>query len=452
MRRFPLPLLPHFWLTSVLAAVFVLSLAAAPAVAADGELDPAWGGDGVSDGYPNSQPWAGAVDDRQRYLLTGDIGTLDRTEIATVTNITDGGGIWEGCINSVAFLDNFVMRQAIFDSANRLLLAGVATVFGTETTERAFVARFTAADPCIFDTTFSGAGWEIFDAPAFCDSEDCRLIDVAESDDPTTRYVALLESVVNALRSDYYLVGLTAAGNLDLNFSTDGFAPVTGPGLGLLAGGGAKLVVDPANRIYVLHSFYDPVVALDLDTALTRFHSNGDLDTTFADSGSSILSADDGDDTLPRALAIGHDGRIALAFHDISGTAGSLFALQVATGQSTSFAVNGREFKALAFDGLGRLLHAYDATSGDTLGVNRYLIDFAGGGFASDPTFIPVLLDIDDGGDTGERPVDLATPAGRPMILVDVDQVGGGSRAALVRLENSLIFADGFEWGSTRFW
>ena len=60
--------------------------------------------------------------------------------------------------------------------------------------------------------------------------------------------------MVNALRSDYYLVGLTAAGNLDANFSTDGFSPVTGPGLGLLAGGGAQLVVDRANRIYVLHS------------------------------------------------------------------------------------------------------------------------------------------------------------------------------------------------------
>ena len=157
MRR--TPLLPHSALT--LVAAFLLCLAAAPVVATDGVLDPTWGGDGVSDGYPNSRPWAGAVDDRQRYLLTGDIGTLDRTEIETVTNITDGGGIWEGCINGVAFLDNFVLRQAIFDSANRLLLAGVTTVFGTETVERAFIARFTAADPCTFDTTFSGAGWEI---------------------------------------------------------------------------------------------------------------------------------------------------------------------------------------------------------------------------------------------------------------------------------------------------
>ncbi|MBP7588774.1 MAG: hypothetical protein KBA72_12550, partial [Thermoanaerobaculia bacterium] len=87
----------------------------------------------------------------------------------------------------------------------------------------------------------------------------------------------------------------------------------------------------------------------------------------------------------------------------------------------------------------------------DGMGVERLLVNF-GSGMSADPAFTPLALDIDDGGNTGERPVDVATPAGRPMILVDVDQVGSGSRATLVRLENSLIFADGFEWGSTRFW
>lgn len=424
---------------------------AAPLQAADGALDPTWGGDGVSQGYPSTIPWAGAVDDRQRYLLTGDVGIPDRTEIETLTNINDGGGIWEGCINGVAFLDNFVLRQAIFDGSNRLLLAGVTTVFGTETVERAFIARFTAADPCVFDTSFSGAGWEIFDAPAFCDTEDCRLVDVAESDDATTRYVALLESVVNTLRSDYYLVGLTAAGNLDPNFSTDGFAPVTGPGLGLLAGGGAKLVVDPANRIYVLHSFYDPAVALDLDTGITRFQSNGDLDTTYGDSGSNIPATSDSEDTLPRALVIGHDGRMAFAYYNPTTGSSMLLALQVATGAGIGFPVAAREVRALAFDGLGRLLYTYDLASGDGMGVERQLVNF-GSGMPADPSFTPLVLDIDDGGNTAERPVDIATPAGRPMILVDIDQVGGGNRATLVRLENRLIFADGFEWGSPKFW
>ena len=425
--------------------------AAAPLHATDGALDLTWGGDGVSDGAYNSQPWAGAVDDRQRYWLTGDIGTLDRTEIETRTNINEGGGFWEGCINGVAFLDNFVLRQAIFDSANRLLLAGVTTVFGTETTERAFIARFTAADPCIFDTTFSGAGWEYFDLPSFCDTEDCRLVDLAESAVPTTRYVALLESVVNALRSNYYLVGLTAAGNLDPNFSTDGFAPVTGPGLGLLAGGGAKLVVDAANRIYVLHSFYDPVVALDLDTAFTRFQSNGALDTTFGDSGSNVIASSDSEDTLPRAFAIGPDGRMALAYYNLTTSSSMLAALQVATGSGIGLPEAGRDVKALAFDGLGRLLYTYDLPSGDGMGAERHLVNF-GSGMPADPAFTPLVLDIDDGGNTAERPVDIATPAGRPMILVDVDQIGGGNRATLVRLENSLVFADGFEWGSTKFW
>ena len=425
-------------------------MATAPLHAGDGALDLTWGGDGVSDGAYNSQPWAGAVDDRQRYWLTGDIGTLDRSEIETLTDLNNGGGFWEGCINGVAFLDNFVMRQAIFDSANRLVLAGVTTVFGSETTERAFIARFTAADPCIFDTTFSGAGWEYFDLPSFCDTEDCRLVDLAESDDPTTRYVALLESVVNALRSDYYLVGLTAAGNLDPTFSTDGFAPVTGPGLGLLAGGGAKLVVDPANRIYVLHSFYDPNANFDLDTALTRFQSTGALDTTFADSGSFLINQDS-EDTLPRALVIGPDGRIGFAVYGLTTSFSLLGALQVPTLGGAFLEVAGRDIRALAFDGLGRLLYTHDLPASDGMGVERLLVTF-GFGLSADPAFTPLVLDIDDGGNTAERPVDIATPAGRPMILVDVDQVGGGNRAVLVRLENSLVFADGFEWGSTKFW
>lgn len=444
------PKLPVY-LAQALPAVLVLGLATGALQAADGTLDPTWGGDGVSQGYPSSVPWAGAVDDRQRYWLTGDVGLPDRTEIETVTDLNNGGGFWEGCINGVAFLDNFVLRQAIFDSSNRLLLAGVTTAFGTETTERALIARFTAADPCTFDTTFSGAGWEIFDAPAFCDTEDCRLVDLAESDDPTTRYVALLESVVNGLRSDYYLVGLTAAGNLDLSFNIDGFAQVTGPGLGLLAGGGARLVVDPANRIYVLHSYFDPVVALDLDTALTRFHPHGALDTTFGDSGSSILSSLDSEDTLPRAFTIGNDGRMALAYYNLTTSSSFVAAIQVATGSSILFPAAEREFKALAFDGLGRLLYTYDLLSGDGMGVKRHLVNF-GSGMPADPAFTPLVLDIDDGGNTAERPVAIATPAGRPMILVDVDQIGGGHRATLVRLENSLIFADGFEWGSTKFW
>ena len=424
--------------------------AAAPLHASDGALDATWGGDGVSAGYPSSQPWAGAVDQRQRYLITGDIGTLDRSEIETVTNISDGASLWEGCINGVAFLDNFVMRQAIFDSSNRLLLAGVTTVFGSETTERAFIARFTAEDPCTFDTTFSGSGWEYFDLPSFCDTEDCRLVDVAESADPTTRYVALLESVVNGLRSDYYLVGLTAAGDLDLNFSSDGFAPVTGPNLGLLAGGGARLVVDSASRIYVLHSYYDPVAALDLDAGLTRFQSNGALDTTFADSGSFLINADN-EDTLPRALVIGPDGRLGFAVYGLTASSSILGALQITNSGAAFFEVAGRDTQALAFDGLGRLLYTYDLPASDGMGVERLLVNF-GSGMSADPAFTPLALDIDDGGNTGERPVDIATPAGRPMILVDVDQVGGGSRATLVRLENSLIFADGFEWGSTKFW
>ena len=62
------------------------------------------------------------------------------------------------------------------------------------------------------------------------------------------------------------------------------------------------------------------------------------------------------------------------------------------------------------------------------------------------------FVDIDNGGGNTETPVDLQFPGGQPMVLAETDAEAGGKEAVLVRLENSLIFADGFEWGSTKFW
>ncbi len=435
----------------LLAAVLA---AAAPLAAADGALDPTWGGDGVSEGYPSSRPWAAAVDDRQRHLLTGDIGTLDRTEIQTLTNFNDGGGIWEACINGVAFLDNFVMRAAIFDSSNRLLLAGVTTVFGTETTERAFIARFTAADPCAFDTTFSGAGWEYFDDAPYCDTEDCRLIDIEQSGDATTRYVALLEAVQNALLSDYYLVGLTASGNLDPNFGSGGFAPVTAPNLGVLSGGGAELVVDPSNRPLVLHSFYDPAASFDVDAGLTRFQSDGDLDPTFQNAGTYFISDQDTEDTYARTLAVGSDGRFGFGYFNATANHSTVQAVRNDGSGFVGSQLANLDLRAVAFDGLGRLLTATNIVGSDGMEIGRRNVVFSSV-VSPDATFgVNGLrfVDIDGGGANGELPVDIVTPGGLPLILVEANQAVSGSQAYLVRLENSLVFADGFEWGSTKFW
>ncbi len=425
-------------------------LAAAPLAAGDGDLDPGWGTGGISLAYADAVAFAGAVSGDQTMVGSGVSFTPADNKLDWFWTEEEGDG-WVHCLSGFLFVDNLDMRDILFDGSGRPLFVGQATVTGTESVKRAFIARFTGFPGCTLDSTFAGSGWQILDDAPQCDTEDCRLIDIEESADATTRYVALLESVQNALISEYFLVGLTGSGNLDPNFGSGGYAPVTAANLGVLASDGAELVIDAANRTYVLHSFFDPDASFDLDTGLTRFQSDGDLDPTFASSGTRFLHSVDNQDTLPRALAIGNDGRLALAHYNVTIEEATLFALRPSTGQALSTTQSPREPKALAFDGLGRLLYAYDFPAQDGLGVARYLTNF-GTGFPGDSTFDSLFLDIDEGSTHGEIPVDIDTVAGRPTILIDSDQDGGGRQAFLVRLQNDLIFADGFEWGSTKFW
>ena len=113
-----------------------------------------------------------------------------------------------------------------------------------------------------------------------------------------------------------------------------------------------------------------------------------------------------------------------------------------------------RDLLAVAFDGLGRILTAADIVGSDGIELGRRTVVFSSA-TGQDATFGVNgfrFVDIDGGGANGEIPVDIETPGGQPMILVKADQAVSGSQAYLVRLENSLVFADGFEWGSTKFW
>lgn len=429
-------------------------LAAATLPAGDGDLDPTWGGDGISASLGSSVPRASGVAPDQQLYFTGNTTLPDDSEFEWYRTENSGGGQWSGCSRAVPLLDNFDIREVLFDSSGRLLFAGTTTVFGTETVERAFIARFGSFDDdesCALDSSFSGAGWEYFDDAPFCDTEDCRLIDIEESNDPTTRYVALLESIQNALISQYYLVGLTASGAPDANFGTGGFLQIAALNFGLSYGGGAEIALDPANRIYVLHSYFDPDANFDVDTAISRFLSNGQLDITFETAGTRFLAVVDDEDTAPRALTIANDGLLAFAWYNETTQEGSLQVYRPATAQSVAISFDPLEPRALAFDGLRRLLFVFDYPHLDGMAMNRLLPNF-GTGLAGDPAFSFSFLDIDGGGGNADAAVDIETPAGRPMLLFEAEQSGGGSQAYLVRLENSLIFADGFEWGSTKYW
>lgn len=428
----------------------------APLFALDGDLDPTWGGDGISSSLASSVPRASGVAPDQQLYFTGRTTLPDDSEFEWWRDGNSGGGQWWGASQAIPFLDNFDILEVLFDSSDRLLYAGTMTVFGTETVQRAFVARFESfsdGETGTLDTTFSGGGWEYFDDAPYCDTEDCRLIDIEESGDATTKYIALLERVTGVVTADYFLVGLTAGGALDANFGIDGLSYVPAPELAL-TGGGADLVVDAQNRPYVHLSFFDPNASGDLDTVLVRFASDGDLDPTFPGGGLLLIDTGDALDSVSGALAIGSDGRIGVAALRLDGDNSFVRVFDRTFALSAQTTVSPALVGALAFDGLGRLLYAWDSAVGDGAGVGRLLVQF-GVGLESDDTFGQGgsrFFDIDGGGANGETPVDIETPGGQPMILVEADQAVSGSQVYLVRLENSLVFADGFEWGSTKFW
>lgn len=434
----------------------VCLLAAATLCAGDGDLDPTWGGDGISAAFGNSVPRASGLAPDQRLYFTGRTTLPDDSEFEWWRDGNSGNGQWWGSSQAVPFLDNFDILEVLFDSSDRLLYAGTMTVFGTETVQRAFVARFGSfsdGETGALDTSFSGGGWEYFDDAPYCDTEDCRLIDIEESRDATTKYIALLERETGLVTADYFLVGLTAAGALDANFGIDGLAYVPAPEFAL-TGGGADLVVDAQNRPYVHLSFFDPNASGDLDTVLVRFASDGDLDPTFPGGGLLLIDTGDALDSVSGALAIGSDGRIGVAALRLDGDNSLVRVYDRTFALSAQTTVSPAHVEALAFDGLGRLLYGWDNAVGDGAGLGRLLVQF-GVALESDDTFGQGgsrFFDIDAGGANGETPLDIEFPAGRPLLLVEADQAGGGKQANLVRFENALVFADGFEWGTTKFW
>ncbi len=445
---------PRFFAVLLVAAFGAVP----PAVADDGDLDPTWGGDGISAGFAGALPRASGVAPDQRLYFTGNTTLPDDSEYGWWRTENEGGGQWYGCSDAIPLLDNFDIREVLFDISGRLLFAGTTTVFGTETVERAFVARFESFDGgenCTPDSSFSGAGWEYFDDAPYCDTEDCRLIDIEETGDTTTRYIALLESVQNALLSNYYLIGLTASGALDPNFNDGNFLAVTATDGAAMHGDAAELAVDRGNRPYVLYSFYDPDGNFDLDVALNRYLQTGDsLDGTFATGGRMLIDSADAETTFARALAIGGDGRLGYGLW-CDDNFSKVRVFDAAMAVSGGEFLDQRKIGALAFDGLGRLLVASDLTSGDGMEIGRYLPQFAPVALDPDADFgVSGLrfIDIDGGGANTETPVDLEMPAGQPIILVEADQSASMKQAFLVRLENALVFADGFEWGSTKSW
>jgi hypothetical protein len=353
----------------------------------------------------------------------------------------------------------------IVDRDGRALFAGAIALFGSETVDRAFVGRSMASASGLpfgaFDDSFASVGWEFFDDTTFCDTESCRFVDIAETVAGSPRYVLLLERTVGGISADYYLVGLEANGDLDTSFGASGYRKVAAGNIGQTIVSAAQLEVDTEGRSYVLHGFIDPDDGGDFDAGLTRFDAGGDLDATWGDAGTYLIDGIDAPPiaAVPGALAIGPAGEIVLGWNRLtppelgivrvfeSGAAG---ASTVATGLSAS------EIRAIAVDGLGRIVVARD-TGSDGFRVDRFFALFPGGvvGDNSFGTIGSRFVDVEyPGGNGDERVVALVVEGGDYYVFADADgSVAHGEHVVVpVRLVGSLLYADGFESQSTRFW
>jgi hypothetical protein len=446
------------------AAGIVWSLAAV-ARAADGDLDPSWGVGGIGAGFANFRVAAATATGVGDAAFVG--ADLDDPNEITAWWLEEPGiGSWSGCCGwefDVPFLERFEARAMKIDREGRLLFAGGAGFFPTGTVDRAFVGRALGVSSPFgpFDDSFATAGWEFFDDTLFCDTESCRFVDIAETDGESPRYVLLLERTVGGLSADYYLVGLEEDGDLVGTFGDGGYRQVAAANLGQTIVTFAQLDVDPAGRAYVLHAYFDPAHGSDIDVGLTRFDAAGDLDTTWGEGGTYFIdgSSESTVAVVPGALAIGPHGQIVLGVNRLTPPvlgivrafeSGASVASTIATGLIDS------AIAALAVDGLGRIVVARDSGA-DGIRVDRLVADFSSG-IVPDAQFGlngSRFVDVDHpGGNGDELVVALVVEGADYYVFVDADGSAAEDEHVVVpvRLIGSLLFADGFESQSTRFW
>lgn len=444
----------------------VWSLAAA-ARAADGDLDPTWGTGGIGAGFSNFRVEAASATGNGEAAFLG-AHLADPTDMSAIWLEEPGVGSWSSCCGwefDVPFVERFEARTVMVDREGRALFAGAVGLFPTGNVDRAFVGRTVAlanGSPFGgFDDSFSGSGWAFFDDAAFCDTESCRFVDIAETDTGSPRYVLLIQRTVGGLSADYYLMGLEADGDLDTSFGSGGYRQVAAANLGQTVVSTARLEVDAAGRSYVLHGSFDPDDAGDVDVGLTRFTAGGDLDTSWGTAGTYFVDSDESPAiaTLPGALTIGPQGQIVMGWDRL--TPPELGALRVfasgAAGAATiTIGLGASSIRTLAVDGLGRILLTRD-TGADGFRVDRLFALFPGG-IVFDNSFGTVgsrHVDVDHPGGSGaEAPVALVSEGGDYYVFVDADGSPAEDEHVVVpvRLLGSLLFADGFEWGSSRFW
>ena len=214
----------------------------------------------------------------------------------------------------------------------------------------------------------------------------------------------------------------------------------------------------------------------DRDVGVVRFEADGDLDPTWSVDGLtffSYLTTDLGDADEGYAIAVLHDGRVAVA-GGIFGGAGSRAGVALLTstgGLDSGFGDGGRfafvfansagtrldTLRAVAVQGDSKIVVAGRADllgdgDGGAFGVAR-LLDSGAAPF--DTSFDDdgrKLVDFDEGGDFTDEAWDLTLGQGGKISVVGEVAEDELTAIGAARLWNAYVFVDGFEFGSHGFW
>ena len=459
--------MPIPFTTKRLLALLLCALLAqaAPLVAADGDLDSDFWGDGkmsyssVYDGTFRVGSVLAAPDERLVVVAArqrvSDPGALfwqrvGSTALSTICNFEPPGGataVWDvyGAVGT-------------FDVAGRLLIAGTVE-YGTGNLV-AVVARFLYPD-CTLDDSFDGDGYATFDL-----TPEDEIATAIDTDILARVYVVGAKGLADA-DQDILVMRLESDGDLDPTFSGNGWLVLDS--LGLARQDQAMAVTVQADHKPVVAG-YANVATGNFDAVAVRFTLTGALDSTFSGDGVASVDFDLGglyDTAYEVAFDFG-SGRLALAGSaDAPGTRRASVAVLTSTGAldtgfsgdgKITFLVEGSDQSALSgvvFDGLGRLVAtgiAYDGVSGPAdfaiarLAPNGALdSDFGPNGSVTVPFDLP-------GSTFADHATAIALLSGRPVAGGQARHSDDRFRPALVRLETLLVFADGFDTGSTLAW
>jgi len=442
--------------TTLASLALLAALLAAPARAADGDQDPTFAAAGVLGAEPFYVMRAAARLPDQDVAIVGTLDYLVDPYLDWLRIASDGHVIQE-CGHSIPFLASFTGRAVLADRNGNLVVGGSATITGSESQERAILARFDAADVCdTLDLDWSANGWQLLDSESFCDTEDCTVVGLAEAPTAFPRLFALLQVRVSTSSSRYFVIAFQSSGSVNPLFGTNGYAEVAATDLGAMSSRGARLAVDPQGRPLVLGTRLDPVTSGDLDPVIMRFTTAGAADETFHAGGYVVLDANSTADAVGSALAVAPDGTIYAAANSLETDNTGMVYCQRAGGSGWSGAGHGDSpIAAIALQGDGKLLTVINSTVGDVVVVYRQIPSAANCNGASDPSFGSLsgheFYDVDLGGADGQRVGSIVLSEGRPILLGNADTNATDGLFA-IRLRNRFLFADGFEVGSRALW